>query len=119
MPAWVTPLNVALRGIMEAGLVAALGYWGYTLGATSTTRVLFAIGVPIVGFGIWGLVDFRWAGKLAEGLRLTEELVLTGLGAVALHAAGAVVLAWVLAALSILHHVLVYATGQRLLRKQT
>ena len=71
--------NIGLRGLMEFGIVFALGYWGYRLGNSAGVKLLLAIGVPLVGFGFWGLVDFRQAGLLVEPLRLVQELMISGL----------------------------------------
>lgn len=111
-------LNLALRGIMEAGLVAGLGYWGFHAGRGAGSKIALGILLPLAVFAVWGLVDFRRAGRLAEALRLVEELVLTGLAALALYAAGHPATGLALAAVSILHHVLVYALGGRLLKPQ-
>jgi hypothetical protein len=108
--------NVALRGAMEAGVVGALAYWGVHAGNGPSAKALLGIAAPVVGFGLWGAVDFRRAGRLAEPLRLTEELVISGLAAVALYAAGQHVLAVALGALSLAQHTLVYVLGDRLLK---
>ena len=112
----VRSLNVALRGGLEAGVVSALAYWGVHAADGTAGKVLLGIAAPAVGFGIWGAVDFRWFGRYAEPLRLTEELVISGLAAAALAVAGQPALAVGLAALSVVHHALVYALGDRLLK---
>lgn len=106
-------LNLALRGLMETGVVAGFAFWGYR-----TSGVLLAIGAPVVGFGFWGAVDFHQAGRAAEPIRLVQELVITGLAAAAFYVARAHVLGWILVLLSVAHHVLVYATGNRLLQHE-
>lgn len=108
--------NVGLRGLMELGIVVALGYWGYKTGESTSAKILLAIGAPLLGFGFWGLVDFRKAGSLAEPLRLIQELVISGLAALAWYAAGAQVWGWALGWISIVHHVLVYVSGEKLLK---
>jgi Protein of unknown function (DUF2568) len=100
---------------METGVVVALAYWGIHTGATTLAKVLLGLGAPVAGFGFWGLVDFRGAGRAAEPLRLVQELALSGLAALAWYAAGQQVLGIALAALSLLYHALVYASGHRLL----
>lgn len=110
---WV---NVALRGVLEAGVVGALAYWGVHAVDGTVGKVLLGIAAPAVGFGIWGAVDFHWAGRYAEPLRLAEELVISGLAAAALAVAGQPALGIGLAALSVVHHALVYALGDRLLK---
>lgn len=109
-------LNIVLRGLMEFGIVLALGIWGYHTGSSVATKLLLAIGAPIVGFGFWGAVDFHQAGRLAEPLRLLQELAISALAGIALFAAGLPKWGLALIALSAIHHVLVYALGQRLIK---
>ncbi len=106
---------LALRVLMEAGIVVALGWWGFHTGGSTASRIVLALGVPAVGFGFWGLVDFRRAGRAAEPMRLVQELAVSGLAAVAWYASGRHVLGWALGGVSIVYHALVYATGARLL----
>lgn len=108
-------LLLVLRVAMEVGVVAGLAAWGISTGDGATAKILLGAGAPVVGFGIWGAVDFRQAGRAAEPLRLLQELVISGIAAVALAAAGAPAPGWALAALSVVYHALVYALGERLL----
>ncbi len=110
-------INLALRGIMEFGIVAAFGYWGFKTGANLMIKILLAISAPMLIFGFWGLVDFRNAGKMAERLRLIQELIISGLAAVALYITGQHALGWTLALISIVHHTLVYLLGETLLKQ--
>jgi hypothetical protein len=109
--------NLALRALMELGIVVGLGYWGYKVGGSLGTRFLLAIGAPLVGFGFWGMVDFRQAGKFAEPLRLIQELVISGLAAAAWYASGQHSLGISLGLVSLVYHVLVYALGGTLLKQ--
>ena len=72
------------RVTTEAAIVGGLAYWGAHTGSTTTLKMLSGIGAPVIGFGIWGAVDFRQARRLAEHLRLVEELAISLLAAVAL-----------------------------------
>ena len=108
--------NVGLRAAMELGIIVALGYWGYKTGEGGAMKILLSIGAPLICFGIWGLVDFRNAGSLAEPLRLIQELVISGLAALAWYLAGAQSMGWMLGIVSIVHHALVYALGSALLK---
>lgn len=110
-------INVALRGVMEAGVVFAFGWWGYQTGKAPFTRALLAIGAPVIGFGFWGAVDFHQAGAWAEPLRLIQELAVSGLAALALYVTGLPTLGWTLAGLSAFHHVLVYVLGETLIKR--
>ncbi len=114
-PAQATTLT--LRVTMETGLIAALAYWGAHTGDSTAASVLLGIAAPAVGFGVWGGLDFRFAGRYAEPLRLVEELAISWLAAAALYVAGQPGLGVGLGLLSAVYHVLVYATGERLLKQ--
>ncbi len=113
----IASVNLALRGVMELGVVAGFAWWGFHAGASAGTRALLAIGAPLVGFGFWGLVDFHQAGAAAEGLRLAQELMISGLAAAAIYVVGQHALGWTLAGISVVHHALVYLVGGRLLKR--
>lgn len=110
-------LNVGLRALLELGIVVALGYWGFHTGDSTAMRLLLGLGTPLLGFGFWGLIDFRGAGRLAEPARLVQELGISGLAAAAWYASGQHRLGWALAAISATYHILVYAIGDRLLKQ--
>lgn len=109
-------LNLALRALMEIGIVIGLAYWGFQMGSGPIERIGLAIGAPLIGFGFWGAVDFHQAGRAAESLRLAQELTVTGLVTLALWSAGLPIPGLLMAAISIVYHALVYATGGRLLK---
>ena len=111
--------TLVLRVLMEAGIVGAFAYWGYRAGAGAGMKILLAAGAPALGFGFWGAVDFRQAGRLAEPLRLVQELAISGLAAAAVYAAGQHVLGWVLGLLSAAYYALVYLQGGRLLKHRS
>lgn len=108
--------NLTLRVLIEVGIVVALGYWGYQTGESASAKALLGIGAPLLAFGFWSAIDFRQAGRVAEPLRLFQELVISGLAAVAWYAAGQHTLGWALDIASIVHHALVYLLGGTLLK---
>ncbi|MFN2198857.1 MAG: YrdB family protein [Anaerolineales bacterium] len=110
--------NVALRGLMEFGIVAAMSYWGYQAGSSPLSGVILAITAPLIVFGFWGLVDFHQAGRMSEPLRLVQELVISGLAAAALFITGQPALGWTLGVISIIYHGLVYLSGETLLKQK-
>ena len=111
-------LILALRAVMETAIVLGLAYWGLQTADGSIAKVVLAVGAPVLLFGFWGLVDFHQAGRAAEPLRLVQELVMTGLVALALWSAGQPLLGLLLAVLSVVYHALVYVTGGRLLKSR-
>jgi Protein of unknown function (DUF2568) len=110
-------VTLGLRVLMEAGIVFGLAYWGVHAGDSTAGRIALGILAPVLGFGLWGAVDFHQAGRFAEPLRLVQELVISGLAALALYAAGLHVVGVSLAALSVVYHALVYLSGGALLNR--
>jgi Protein of unknown function (DUF2568) len=111
-------LNLALRGLMEFGIITAFGYWGYYIGNSMMVKILLCVSVPLVSFGFWGLVDFHQFGEIAESLRLIQELLITGLAACALFSTGAFAYGWILVVVSVIHHTLVYLLGDKLIKNR-
>ena len=72
---------------------------GFHTGDGTAGSLLLGLGAPALGFGFWGAVDFHRAGRWAEPLRLVQEVVVSGLAALALYVAGQHVLGGALAAL--------------------
>ncbi len=107
---------LTLRVTMETGIVGGLAWWGYDTGGGGGLGILLAILAPAIGFGLWGAVDFRQAGRFAEPLRLLEELVISGLAVWGLFAIDQPSWGWALLALSVVYHAAVYVVGERLLR---
>jgi hypothetical protein len=105
-----------LRVLMEIGVVAALAFWGVHLGGSTAAAIVLGIAAPAFGFGFWGAIDFHQAGRLAEPLRLLQELAVSLLAALALYSTGRHALGLALGGLSVIYHLLVYATGERLLK---
>jgi len=101
---------------MELSIVLAFAYCGFQTGQNTGMKILLAIAAPVVGFGFWGAVDFHQAGKLAEPLRLLEELIISGLAATALIVAGLPLFGVALGLISIVYHGLIYLSGERLLK---
>ncbi len=114
----IETLNIALRGVMELGIVVALGVWGYHTEAALPWKLLLTVLAPLLGFGFWGAIDFHQAGKLAEPLRLVQELAISVLAALALIGVGLLPWALGMLVLSVAHHTLVYALGQRLINER-
>jgi hypothetical protein len=109
--------NLVMRSLMEFGVVGGFAFWGYQTGWNTFTKILLAILAPVVGFGIWGMIDFRNAGSWSERLRLIEELAISALAAWALYISGLPALGWGLAAITIVYHISVYASGGKLLKE--
>ncbi|MBE2272330.1 MAG: YrdB family protein [Anaerolinea sp.] len=84
----MTALNLGLRFLLELGLLAALGYWGFQANG-GILRWAASIGAPLAVAVIWGLwIAPRANHRLADPLRLMVEVILFLLGVCALWFAG-------------------------------
>jgi Protein of unknown function (DUF2568) len=104
----------ALRGVvlaarfgLEIGALVALGYWGFTTGDGTVTKIVLGLGAPLLAAVLWGLFASPKARFEDEVLRAIVELVVFGGAALALAAAGRPVLAIAFAVIALVDSVLV------------
>ncbi len=105
--------NLGLSFFLELCMLAALTYWGFTT-QRGIGKFLWGIGAPLVVILIWGaFLAPRARQRLADPLRLLNEIVLFGLAALALLAAGQQALAIIFFVLVFVNLVLSFVWGQR------
>lgn len=81
--------NLALTFLLELAALAALGYWGYTVGEGTLAKLGLAIGLPLVTAVVWGLfLAPKAVYKVPGWLRFLLKTVVFGLAALALVATG-------------------------------
>ncbi len=106
-------INLALAFLLELCMLAALGYWGFTLDQGLAVRVGTGLGVPILAAVIWGVwVAPRASNRLPGPLHLIVELIIFSLAIAALYAAGRPRLALAFGLVYVLNVVLRYVWGQ-------
>jgi hypothetical protein len=106
-------INLALAFLLELCMLAALGYWGFTLDQGLAVRVGAGLGVPILVAVVWGvLLAPRASNRLQEPLHLIVELIIFGLAIAALYAAGRPQLALAFGLVYTLNVILRYVWGQ-------
>jgi hypothetical protein len=82
-------INLALTFLLELCMLAALGYWGFTLDQGLAARLGAGLGAPILAAVVWGKwMAPRASNRLQEPLHLIVELIIFGLAITALYAAG-------------------------------
>ena len=112
--------NLALRFFLELAALAAMAYWGWT-GHEGVGRVAWAVSLPLLAAALWG--TFRVPGDPGPApvavpgpVRLLLELIFFGAAVALLSAAGRPSLAFVFAALLLVHYAVAYKRLARLLR---
>ncbi len=105
--------NLALRFFLELCALMALGYWGFQTGKGVMLKWLLGIGAPLLTAVMWGTFGSPNAAvKLSAPLHVLLEVLVFGLPAVALFAAGKPTWAWIFAITVIINRALMYVWGQ-------
>jgi hypothetical protein len=82
-------INLALAFLLELCMLAALGYWGFTLDQGLAIRAIAGLGAPIVAAVIWGIWMAPQASRPLSPLpHFLLEVVIFGLAIAALYLAG-------------------------------
>ena len=101
------PINLALAFLLELCMLVALGYWGFHTGQSTLPRFALGLGAPLLTAIFWGLFMAPKAVRpVCTPLHLVFVVIIFGLAALALAAAGLPVLAWIFAVVSFLNQVL-------------
>ncbi|MEV0591111.1 YrdB family protein [Nonomuraea cavernae] len=102
--------NMALMFFLELGVLASVGYWGFTLNGSWGVKLLAGLGGVALFVAAWALFGAGGGTNAvfpATGLaRAVLEIVWFGGGALALYAAGLTTPAAVLTALFVVNAVL-------------
>jgi hypothetical protein len=113
----LTPLravSAGLRFLLELAGLAAVAYWGVTVGDGLLQQVSLAVGAVVLLAGVWGLFVAPKAGRrLGDPLRLVVELVVFGVAVGALVSVGQVLVGLGFGLLVVVSEVLVVVLGQR------
>lgn len=105
--------NLALSLLVELGVIAALAWWGWTVGATAPLKILLGTAAPLIAIGAWSVLGAPRSPRRLKGqwywlLRVLFDTV----GALALYFAGLPATALAFAAAAALNCALAYAWGQ-------
>ncbi|NJN53781.1 MAG: YrdB family protein [Anaerolineae bacterium] len=106
-------INMTVRFLLELCLLAALGYWGFSLDGDWPLRLLVGIGAPLLAAVVWGLlVSPKAKRRLADPWRFVCELVLFVWGAAALVMVERPSLAVILLVVYLINRLLVVLWGE-------
>jgi uncharacterized protein DUF2568 len=105
--------NLALRFLLELCVLAALGYWGFSVGRGTLARWGLGIGVPLLAAVIWGVFLVPNSSTRLRGpLQIVLEVILFGFAAAGRYVAGRPTLAWVFALVVVINRVLMMILEQ-------
>ncbi|MEQ4724963.1 YrdB family protein [Nonomuraea sp. B19D2] len=102
--------NAALMFFLELGVLASVGYWGFTVSDLWMIKLLAGLGGPALFIAVWALFGAGGGANAVFPLtglaRAALEILCFGGGAAALYASGLVTPAAVFFALFVLNAVL-------------
>lgn len=105
--------NLALAFLLELGILAALGYWGFRTSDGLAMQIVLGLGAPLLAAVVWGLwLAPRAQRRLPNLPRLVLKLVIFGVAALALAAAGQPDLAGAFAVVAVINTVLLHVWQQ-------
>lgn len=119
-----SPMNLALRFLLEIAALAAIAYWGWHQ-ASGALRYLLAVGMSFLAALVWGTFrvpgDASASGKAPVAIpglvRLVVELALFGFAVWGLLSEGANTAGWTLGGVVLLHYLVSYDRILWLLKK--
>lgn len=110
----MTSANLALRLLLELGVLAGLAYWGWQTGTTATGRSLLAVFTPLLAAIIWGrFVSPKAPRRLNDPVRAGVEVVFFAGATAALVSTGAALTGIAFGVLAAISLGLMFVFGQR------
>ena len=105
--------NLALAFLLELGMLAALGYWGFHTGESSISRISLGLGAPLLSATVWGIfLSPKATVKVPRVIKFILQVIVFGAAVAALFAADHPTWAWVFGLLVILNKILLYIWHQ-------
>lgn len=105
-------IALVVRFVLELGMLAAFAYWGFTATDATALNIVLGIAAPVLAAIVWGtFLAPRRRTDLPIPARVVIELVVFGLAAVALLAAGQPTWAIVVAVVAVAQRAALSALG--------
>lgn len=78
-------INLVLAFLLELGVLAALGYWGFTVGPNTLLKFVLGLGAPALAVVVWAIFGAPKSSTQLQGVAyLALQAVFFGSGALAL-----------------------------------
>jgi len=105
--------NLAVAFLLELCALAALAFWGFTVGETTLMKIILGLGAPIIAAVLWGMYAAPKAvRKVSVQVKFAVEVLVFGSAALGLALAGQGTLAIVFVAAVIINKILLLVWKQ-------
>jgi uncharacterized protein DUF2568 len=105
--------NLALAFLLELIMLTVFAYWGFQTGTETLVKIILGFGAPVLAAAFWGVfLAPRAMRRVGRKLRVLLEVVIFGLGALALTAVGQSTLAVIFAVVVVINQFLLYIWKQ-------
>ena len=82
-------INLGLAFLLELGVLAALVYWGFTVGPNTFVKFVLGLGAPALAIVVWAIFGAPNSSTQLQGVAyLALQAVFFGDGALALFVSG-------------------------------
>lgn len=106
-------INLALAFLLELVMLVAFGYWGFHTGSSTVVQWILGLGVPAIAIVIWSIFNAPQSKRrLPRTPRTILEVVMFGLAALALVAAGQTPLGIIFMVVVLINQLLLYVWQQ-------
>ncbi|MFT8314835.1 MAG: YrdB family protein [Clostridium sp.] len=105
--------NLLIRFLLELFMLAAFAYWGFKTGRVTVVKFGLGIGIPLLVAIVWGsFLSPKAPLYISEVIKLVLELIIFGLAAFAMKAAGHPAIAGALVLAFVINRILMYLWNQ-------
>ena len=105
--------NLLIRFLLELCMLAAFAYWGFKTGRGTVMKFGLGIGIPLLAAIVWGrFLSPKAPLYVSEVIKLVLELIIFGLAASAMKAAGHPAIAGALVLAFVINRMLMYLWKQ-------
>ena len=100
-------INLGVRFLLELGILAIFGYWGFKTGSNTFMKFLLGLGAPFLFAVVWGtFLAPKSPMRLDEPWLFLLELAIFALTSLALYSTGKTNLTFVFATIYIINKIL-------------
>ena len=71
-------INLGVAFLLELGVLAALGYWGFTVGPNTFLKFVLGLGAPALAIVVWAIFGAPKSSTQLQGVAISLQAVFFG-----------------------------------------